>query len=316
VIRNVIDEGVRADACGVDCFGAGEHHRDDFALTAPEVALAAIAGRTERIRLGSAVTVLSTDDPVRVFQRFSTLNAITGGRAEAIVGRGAFTESFPLFGYELSQYGPLFDEKLELFAELLRRPHVTWSGKMRAPLCDHRVYPPLEAHGLKCWVAVGSTPGSVERAARYGMPLMLGIIGGDAQRFVPFVQTYRSAFAERGGAVPPIGVHSPGHVAETDEQAREEYWAAYKVHRDRVGRERGWPPLTRSKFETEVERGALYVGAAATVARRIVGTIKLLGLSRFDLKYSTGPLPHPRLLRSIELFGREVMPRVRAALCA
>jgi len=314
VIRNIVDEAILADELGVDFFGVGEHHRPEFAVSSPEMVLAVVAGRTRRIRLGSAVTVLGSDDPVRVFQRFSTLHAASNGRVEVILGRGAFTESFPLFGYELSQYGPLFEEKLDLFVALSRQKSVTWRGKLRSPLSGQQVYPPLEHGALRTWVAVGSTPESVLRAARYELPLMLGIVGGDAARFQPFVQIYRSALEKLGRPMQAIGVHSTGHVAETDAEAREEFWAAYKPQRDRLGIERGWPPLGRAKFDLEVDRGALYVGSPRTVAHRIVATVKELGLARFDLKYSTGALAHPKLLRSIELYAREVIPLVRELL--
>jgi len=314
VIRHVIEEGVLADQVGVDFFGVGEHHRHDFAISAPEVVLAAIAGRTRRIKLGSAVTVLSSDDPVRVFQRFATLHAAARGRAEVILGRGAYTESFPLFGYELAQYGALFDEKLELFVALLKGGSITWEGKLRPRLAGQQVYPSMGEAALKTWIAVGSTPQSVLRAARFGLPLMLGIVGGETRRFRPFIDMYRRASDTVPGPPQPVGVHSPGHVADSDARAREEYWTAYQPARDALGRERGWPPITRAKFDVEVERGALYVGSPETVARRIVETVKELGVSRFDLKYSTGLLPHEALLRSIELYGTRVAPLVRQKL--
>lgn len=314
VIRNLIDEAVLADQVGVDFFGVGEHHRADFAISAPEVVLGAIAGRTERIRLGSAVTVLSSDDPIRVFQRFSTLNAASGGRAEVILGRGSFTESFPLFGYELRDYETLFEEKLDLFAALISQEAVTWSGTTRPPLKNQSVFPTLEAGVLKTWIGVGGSPESVVRAARYGLPLMLAIIGGDPKRFRPYVDLYHRAFAQLGKPVPPVGVHSPGYVAETDEQAREEFFTDYKRMRDRIGGERGWPPMNRAEFDQEIDFGSLYVGSPETVARKIVATIKVLDAARFQMKYSAGPLGHDRLMRCIELYGRRVMPLVREML--
>ncbi|WP_439499469.1 LLM class flavin-dependent oxidoreductase [Bosea sp. (in: a-proteobacteria)] len=314
VIRNLIDEAVLADQAGVDFFGVGEHHRADFAISSPEVVLAAIAGRTERIRLGSAVTVLSSDDPIRVFQRFSTLDAASGGRAEVILGRGSFTESFPLFGYELRDYETLFEEKLEIFAALISRETVTWSGTTRPPLKDQRVFPTLEAGTLKTWIGVGGSPESVIRAARYGLPLMLAIIGGDPKRFRPYVDLYHRAFAQTGKPVPPIGVHSPGYVAQSDEQAREEFFADYKRMRDRIGGERGWPPMNRAEFDQEIESGSLYVGSVETVARKIAATVKALDAARFQMKYSAGPLAHEKLMACIELYGRRVMPLVRDML--
>ena len=318
VIRDVVDEAVLADEVGVDFIGVGEHHRDDFAVTSPEVVLAAIAGRTSRIHLGSAVTVLSSDDPVRVFQRFATLDAASNGRAEVILGRGSFTESFPLFGHPLDQYEQLFEEKLELFVAILEqdRTHepLTWQGSTRAGLTNQRVYPPTESGRLKTWVGVGGSPESVVRAARHNLPLTLAIIGGDPRRFAPYVDLYHRTLDRRGTPRLPVGVHSPGHVAETDAQAREELWPHYRQMRDRIGAERGWGPTSRLEFEREIERGSLYVGAPETVARKIADTVQALGISRFDMKYSAGTLPHPVLMRSIELYGREVIPRVRALL--
>jgi probable LLM family oxidoreductase len=314
VIRNVIEEGVHADALGVDTFGVGEHHRPDFAVSAPEVVLAAIAGRSRRIRLGSAVTVLSSDDPIRVFQRFSTLTAASNGRAEVTLGRGSFIESFPLFGYDLSQYEELFEEKLDLFAALLRSDTVTWQGRTRPPLTKQRIFPPIEHGQLKAWVGVGGSPESVVRAARHDLPLALAIIGGDPKRFRPYVDLYHRAFAEFGRSAKEIAVHSPGYVAATDEAAREEYWPAYKGMHDRIGGERGWPPIGRTEFDREVERGALHLGAPETVARKIAATAKALGIVRFDLKYSAGTLAHDKLMRCIELYGSKVIPLVRDML--
>jgi probable LLM family oxidoreductase len=314
VIRNVVDEAILADALGVDFFGIGEHHRADFAVSAPEVVLAAIAGRTSRIRLGSAVTVLSSDDPIRVFQRFATLDAVANGRAEVILGRGSFTESFPLFGYELSQYETLFEEKLSLFAALIKQEAVNWHGTTRPPLINQRVYPPIEIGRLKTWVGVGGSPESVVRAARYDLPLMLAIIGGDPKRFRPYVDLYHRAFEQLGRPAQPIGVHSPGYVADTDRQAREELWPDYKQMRDRIGAERGWPPMTRAEFDREADSGSLYVGSPETVARKIAATAKALGISRFDMKYSAGSLGHEKLMRSVELYGSKVIALVRDRL--
>jgi probable LLM family oxidoreductase len=313
-IRNVIDEAVLADELGVDFIGLGEHHRADFAISAPEVVLAAIAARTERIRLGSAVTVLSSDDPIRVFQRFSTLDAASNGRAEVILGRGSFTESFPLFGFDLRQYEALFEEKLDLFAALLKQEPVNWQGNLRPPLKNQLIYPPVEHPPLKTWIGVGGSPESVVRAAHYDLPLMLAIIGGDPRRFAPYAELYRRAYREFGRTVKPIGVHSPGYVADTDERAREELWPDYKLMRDRIGKERGWPPMGREEFVREAEHGSLYVGSPETVARKITATVKALGISRFHLKYSAGPLPHEKLMHSIELYGRKVAPMVRDML--
>lgn len=312
VIRNIVDEAVLADTLGLDFFGVGEHHRADFAVSSPEMVLAAIAGRTARIHLGSAVTVLSSDDPVRVFQRFSTLNALSGGRAEVILGRGSFTESFPLFGYPLNQYERLFEEKLELFVALLKGGPVTWRGSTRSALVDQEVFPPIESGTLTTWVGVGGSPDSVVRAARHGLPMMLAIIGGDPRRFAPYVALYHRTLDETNHAGLPVGVHSPGYVADTDERAREELWPSYKAMRDRIGAERGWPPMTRHEFEHEADGGSLYVGSPETVSRRIAATVGALGIARFDMKYSAGGLSHERMMRSIELYGSTVVPRVRA----
>lgn len=314
VIRDVVAEAVLADGLGIDFIGVGEHHRADFAVSSPEIVLAAIAARTQRIRLGTAVTVLSSDDPIRVFQRFATLDAVSNGRAEVILGRGSFTESFPLFGFDLKQYNELFEEKLDLFTTLLPQQPVTWQGNLRPPLREQRVYPPVEHGTLKAWIGVGGSPESVVRAAHYDLPLMLAIIGGDPQRFAPYVDLYHRALKEFGLDTRPIGVHSPGYVADSDAQAREELWPDYKIMRDRIGRERGWPPMGRDEFVAEADHGSLYVGAPETVARKIANTIKALGLSRFQLKYSAGPLPHAKLMRSIELYGTKVVPLVRDML--
>ena len=314
VIRNVVDEAVLADGLGVDFFGVGEHHRADFAVSAPEIVLAAIAGRTQRIRLGTAVTVLSSDDPVRVFQRFATLDAVAKGRAEVILGRGSFTESFPLFGYELGQYEKLFEEKLDLFAALISQDKVSWRGTTRAALTDQSVFPRIETGSLKTWIGVGGSPESVVRAARHDLPLMLAIIGGEPQRFKPFVDLYHRAFQHLGKPAQPVGAHSPGYVADTDEKAREEFWPDYKRMRDRIGAERGWPPMGRGEFDREADRGSLYVGSPETVARKIAATARALGITRFDMKYSAGPLAHEQLMRSIELYGGKVIPLVRDML--
>jgi probable LLM family oxidoreductase len=315
VLRNVVEEAVLADQLGLAFFGVGEHHREDFSISAPEVLLAAIAAKTKQIHLGSSVTVLSTDDPVRVFERFSTLNAISNGRAEVIVGRGSFTESFPLFGYEMGNYEDLFEEKLQLWAELVKGQPVTWAGRLRTPLSNQTVYPPSETGTVHTWVAVGGSPESVVRAAHYGFPLMLAIIGGSPQRFTGYTELYKQMLQRFGKPMLPIGVHSPGHVAATDEQAKEEIWPHYEGLMNRIGSERGWQPIGRAHFEREAgPEGALFVGSPETVATKIARTIKALGLSRFDMKYSNGTLPHDKLMTSIELYGTKVVPLVRQHL--
>jgi probable LLM family oxidoreductase len=315
VLRDVIEEAVLADQVGLTFFGVGEHHRTDFSISAPEVVLAAIAARTTQIHLGSSVTVLSTDDPVRVFERFSTLNAISNGRVEVIVGRGSFTESFPLFGYDMAHYEDLFEEKLQLWAELVKGQPVTWEGRLRAPLSNQPVYPPSETGTLHTWVAVGGSPESVVRAAHYGFPLMLAIIGGNPSRFNGYTELYKQMLQRSGKPMLPIGVHSPGHVAATDEQAKEDIWPHYQSLMNRIGSERGWAPIGRAHFEREAgPDGALFVGSPETVAAKIVKTIKALGLTRFDMKYSNGTLPHARMMTSIELYGTKVVPLVRERL--
>jgi len=314
VIRNTVEQGVLADSLGVDVFGIGEHHRDDFAVTAPELLLAAIAARTTRVKLATAVTVLSSDDPVRVFERFATLHAISSGRAEITLGRGSFTESFPLFGYELHDYEILFEEKIQLLAELLTEQPVTWSGVTRAKLVDADVFPKTEGGPIRTWVGVGGSPESVVRAARYGFPLALAIIGGDPARFGPYVDLYHRALAELGRESLPVGVHSPGFLADTDAEAREIAWPHYRAMAERIGRERGWGPVTRDSFEHEIDHGSQYVGSPETVAQRIAATVRTLGVQRFDLKYASGPVPHEHLMHAIELYGGAVVPRVRELL--
>ncbi|MDI1461528.1 LLM class flavin-dependent oxidoreductase [Catellatospora sp. KI3] len=316
VIRNVVEQAVLADRLGVDAFGIGEHHRADFAVTAPEIVLAAIAARTERIRLGTAVTVLSSDDPVRVYERFATLDAVSDGRAEIILGRGSFTESFPLFGYDLGQYQELFEEKLDLLDRLLDEGPVTWQGELRAGLTDQHVYPKTASGRIRTWIGVGGSPESVVRAARYEMPLMLAVIGGQPERFAPYVDLYHRALAEFGVAELPVGLHSPGHVADTDARAREQLWPHYRVLHDRIGRERGWGPTTRARFEAEADAGSLYVGSPETVAAKVARTVRALGLSRFELKYSSGTLPHEAMMTSVGLYAEQVVPRVRELLSA
>ncbi|WP_329110369.1 LLM class flavin-dependent oxidoreductase [Micromonospora sp. NBC_01699] len=314
VIRNVVEQAVLADRLGIDGFGIGEHHRDDYAVSAPEIVLAAIASRTERIRLGTAVTVLSSDDPVRVFERFATLDALSHGRAEITLGRGSFTESFPLFGYDLTDYDRLFAEKADLMSHLLTEDAVSWQGTVRAPLEKQHVYPKTESGHIRTWIGVGGSPESVVRAAEYGFPLVLAIIGGAPARFAPYVDLYHRALAEFGKEPLPVAVHSPGFVARTDEEAADILWPHVRVLFNRIGAERGWPPMTRERFDHDVTEGAMHVGSPETVARKIANTVRALGVQRFDLKYSNGTLPHDRLMTAIELYGTEVIPRVRELL--
>jgi probable LLM family oxidoreductase len=314
-IRNVVEQGVLADQVGVDFFGIGEHHTDDFPLSAADVVLGAIAARTARIHLGSAVTVLSSDDPVRVFQRYSTLNAVSGGRAEVILGRGSSIDSFPLFGYDLADYEELFEEKAHLFADLLKGGPVTWDGKTRASLHNQDVVPHTESGPFPAWIGVGGSPQSVIRAARYGFSLMLAIIGGSPARFAPFSQLFHQALDRLGQPARPVGVHSPGHVATTDEQAREEFWPRYLEVIRHVSKTRGFAIPTRESFLNEIgSRGALYVGSPETVAQKIAANLTALDATRFDLKYGMGGLSHQALMTNIELYGTQVIPRVRELL--
>ena len=314
VVRNVVEEGVLADQVGLHSIGLGEHHRDDYAVSAPEILLAAIAARTRTLRLGTAVTVLSSDDPVRVHERFATLDAVSGGRAEIMVGRGSFTESFPLFGHDLADYEQLFEEKLALFATLRQGGRTSWEGKLTQSLDAVTLYPPFEHGPLTTWVAVGGSPQSVVRAAQYGFPLMLAIIGGPASRFAPFADLHRRALSEFGLEPQPVGYHSPGHVADTDDQAREELYGPWADNVGRIGAERGWGAPSRAQFEQEVSHGALVVGSPETVARKIADGLTALGAQRFHLKVSNGPLSHESILRSIELYGTKVVPLVRDML--
>lgn len=313
VLRNVLAEAELADRLGLDYLAVGEHHRADYAISAPEVVLAAIAGRTGRIRLGSAVTVLSSDDPVRVHQRFATLDALSSGRAEMVLGRGSFVESFPLFGYQLEDDEDLFEEKLNLLTRIRAGGPVNWSGRTRAPLSGQHVHPEPEHGPLPTWVGVGGSPESVIRAARYGLRVEFAIIGGRPAAFAPLRDLFRRALAEVGRPEDtPVAAHCPGYVAQTDEAAREEYRPHWSAHNAVIGRERGWPPASRANFDAQcADGGALFVGSPETVARRIRQAAADLDLSRFDLKYSMGSLPHENLMRCIELYATEVAPRVR-----
>ncbi|WP_351225904.1 LLM class flavin-dependent oxidoreductase [Streptomyces sp. NPDC002133] len=316
-IRNLVAEGVLADQVGLDHFAIGEHHTDWMPLSAADVVLAAIASRTSRIRLGSGVTVISSDDPVRVYQRYATLDAVSNGRAELILGRGSSTESFPLFGYDLGDYDILFEEKVNLFAELRKEKPVSWSGRTRPALEDQPVYPYSESGAIPTWIGVGGNPESVVRAARYGFPLMLAIIGGPTARFAPFGQLFRQALEKFGQPDQPVGVHSPGHVAATDEQAVDEFWPYYEKAIRKVAQQRGFRAPTFEQFMHDVGTGgALFVGSPETVAQKIVTTLRELGAHRFDLKYGMDGLPHEALMTNIELFGTKVAPRVRELMAS
>lgn len=315
VIRDLVEQAKLADRLGLDHFNVGEHHRDDFAVSAPDTVLAGIATVTERIILGSGVTVLSSEDPVRVYQRFATIDGLSNGRAEITAGRGSFTESFPLFGFELGDYAQLFEEKLELLIELLKEQPVTWSGRTRAGLTNHEVYPKTEGGHIPLRVGVGGSPESVIRAARLGANLALAIIGGDPARFAPFAKLYRDALAKFERNEPySVSIHSPGHIADTDEQAATEMWPAYQTSFGRIGEERGWAPASHTNFMAEVHHGSMYVGSPETVAQKIAYAIRSVGADRFDFKYANGSMPHSKLMHSIELYATVVVPRVRELL--
>lgn len=313
-IRNVVEQAVFADSLGIYGINLGEHHRDDFAISAPDTILAGIATRTAKIKLGTGVTVLSSDDSVRVYQRFATIDALSNGRAEITAGRGSFIESFPLFGFDLSQYEVLFEEKLELLVELLKEKPVTWSGSTRLPLNNQQVYPKTENGEIPLRVGVGGTPASVVRAARLNLQLALAIIGGDPARFAAFSNLYRQSMQDFGHPLKDISIHSPGHIADTDEQAIEEHWPAHYAMFGRIGRERGWAPMTKENYLHEVQHGSLYVGSPETVAKKIAYAIKSVGAQRFDFKYANGPQPHSKLMKSLELYGTKVIPMVQELL--
>jgi probable LLM family oxidoreductase len=313
-IRNLIEQGKLADEVGLSNFNVGEHHRDDFAVSAPDTVLAGLATVTKNIILGTGVTVLSSEDPVRLYQRFATIDAMSNGRTEITAGRGSFIESFPLFGYSMQDYEVLFEEKLELLKELVKEEPVTWAGTKRASLTNQQVYPKTENKNIRLRVGVGGSPESVIRAARLGIPMALAIIGGDPARFAPFAKLYRDSLMKFGHGPLPISIHSPGHIAETDDEAFEQQWPNYAISFGRIGRERGWGPMSIDHFIQEVNQGSLYVGSPDTVAKKIVHAIESVGANRFDLKYVTGPTPHELAMKSIELYATEVVPRVKAML--
>jgi probable LLM family oxidoreductase len=316
-LRDLIEEVELADQVGLDVFGLGEHHRTDYVVSAPAVVLAAAAERTTRIRLSSAVTVLSSDDPVRVFQSFATLDLLSGGRAEIMAGRGSFIESFPLFGYDLDDYDTLFAEKLDLLLKIRDGERVTWAGRHRAPLNDQPVYPRPVQEPLPVWIAVGGTPQSAVRAGAHGLPLALGIIGGQPERFAPLVSLYREA-GSRAGHDPArlkVGINTHAYVADTSQQAVDEFFPAYARVMTRLGRERGWPPTTRPQFEAmRAPRGALAVGDPQEVIDKILFQYELFRHDRYLAQFSVGTMPHAQIMRSIELLGTRVAPVIRAEI--
>ncbi|MEV6136949.1 LLM class flavin-dependent oxidoreductase [Nocardia sp. NPDC051990] len=311
-LREVVDEAVATERAGLDVYGVGEHHRKDFAASAPAVVLAAIAARTERIQLTSAVSVLSSDDPVRVYQDFATLDGLSNGRAELMAGRGSFTESFPLFGYDLSDYDELFEEKLALLLHIRADAPVSWHGKFRAPLSDAVIYPRTDNRPLPVWIAVGGSPESVVRAGLLGLPLAIAIIGGQPARFKPLVDLYHRALDEGGHERQPVAVHAHGYIADSDEQAVADFYEPYAGAMSTLGRERGWGPMTRVQFDAlRSQNGSLFVGTPDYVAEKITDIRDTLGLDRFMLHTSVGTLPHEKVLHNIELLGAKVAPQVR-----
>jgi probable LLM family oxidoreductase len=317
-MRDLLEEAELADQLGLEVFGVGEHHRPDFVVSTPAVVLAAIAARTKRIRLTSAVTVLSSDDPVRVFQEFATVDLISNGRAEIMAGRGSFIESFPLFGYELDDYNVLFAEKLELLLRLREQPEITWKGTHRASIDGRGVYPRPVQQPLPVWIAVGGTPQSVARAAQLGLALSIAIIGGAPANFVPLVELYRDTSERAGhGRSLPLSIGSHCFIADDSQSAAETFFPSYAEVMGRIGKERGWPPLTRMQFDALcTPRGALLVGSPQQVIDKILYEHELFGNSRFMAQMTVGPLPHKAVMRSIELFGSVVAPAVRKALGA
>jgi probable LLM family oxidoreductase len=309
-LRNLVEEATLADEVGLDVFGVGEHHRPDFAVSAPAVALAAVAERTTRIRLTSAVSVLSSDDPVRVFQQFSTLDLLSGGRAEIMAGRGSFIESFPLFGYDLADYDDLFAEKLELLLRLREADHVTWAGRHRTTLDGIGVYPRPTQEPLPVWVAVGGNPASAARAGMLGLPMALAIIGGMPERFAPFAEIHRRAAGEGGHEALPLSINSHGFIADTRREASDASWPQFNAMFTQIGRERGWPPMSREDFDASTSlRGANVVGGPQEVVEKILFQHEIFGHDRFLLYLSS--LDHAKTMRAIELYGTEVAPAVR-----
>jgi len=313
-IRNLLEEAELAEQVGLDVFGVGEHHRPDFVVSAPAVVLAAIAERTERIRLTSAVSVISTDDPVRVFEEFATLDLLSSGRAEIMAGRGSFTESFPLFGYDLHDYDALFAEKLDLLLRLREQVRVTWAGRHRAPIDDMGVYPRPHQDPLPVWVASGGNPESATRAGTLGLPMALAIIGGEPARFAPLAKLHRQAASRSGhDPAPAFSINSHGHIAETSQGALDESFPAVSAAMNRIGRERNWQPMTRSDYDNAATlHGANFVGSPQQVIEKILFQHGIFGHDRFLLQFGVGAMPHAQILRSIELLGTEVAPAVRA----
>ncbi|WP_207941974.1 hypothetical protein DOK78_000495 [Enterococcus sp. DIV2402] len=312
-LRMIVEEGKLADQLGIDVIALGEHHRKEYSISSPDTVLAALATVTDNIILGTGVTVLSSDDPVRVFERFATVDALSNGRAQIILGRGSFTESFPLFGYDLNDYNELFEEKIAMFNELLKNESVTWKGNFTQSLTNVHIYPKTEKR-LDVQVGVGGSPDSIIRAAKYGFPVMLAIIGGEPARFRPYINLYQQAAKKFGQPNHPVGMHSHGVIAETDEEAQEIAWKYMKKSMDQIGSERGWAPMTRERFDFEVIEGSYYVGSPETVAQKIAHMIQTVGVNRFDLVYGAGGQLQKDRFRTIQLYGEKVVPRVKELL--
>lgn len=313
-IRLVVEEAILADQLGIDVIGIGEHHREEYAISSPETVLAGIATLTDQITLATAVTVLSSDDPVRVYQRFATVDALSNGRAQVMLGRGSFTESFPLFGYDLQNYNELFEEKVAMFVKILEEKPLDWQGDFTQSLEQIDIFPKTESGSLDTWIGVGGSPESIIRAARYGFPLMLAIIGGDPTRFKAYIDLYQRAAQQLNTPIHPVGMHSHGLIADTDGEAFDLAWKHIKKSFDTIGQSRGWTPMTKSQFEHEVEHGSYYVGSAETVAKKMASAIERLGVGRFDLVYGAGLQSAEVRQKTIELYGQEVIPKVKQLL--
>lgn len=313
-LQNILSEGQLADQLGIDVLALGEHHREEYSISSPEIMLAALASTTKRIKLSTGVTVLSSDDPVRIYERFATLDGLSNGRSQIMLGRGSFTESFPLFGFNLEDYDELFEEKLALFNDLITQDAVTSESKFTQKLDNVRVYPRIEGHQLPVAIGIGGTPESVLRTAKYNYALMIAIIGGEASRFKPYIDLYHKAVEKYGNQPQPIGVHSHGIITETDQEAYDIGWDYIKQSMDKVGLDRGWPAMTKERYDFEVNQGAYYVGSVETVAQKIAKTISELGIQRFDLVYGTGGQLESVRRKTIELYATKVIPRVKEIL--
>ena len=312
-LKLVVEEGILADQLGIDVIALGEHHREEYAITSPDIVLAALSQVTKNIILGTGVTVLSSDDPIRVYQRFATIDALSDGRAQVMMGRGSFIESFPLFGYDLQNYNELFEEKLQLFDEILKGKPLNWEGQFTPSLNNIEVFPKIK-NKLDVMVGVGGSPESIIRAAKYGYKVMLAIIGGEHKRFKPYIDLYEKAMQQFGHSPLPVGIHSHGIIAETDEEAIELAYNYFSKAHAIIGKERGWPPMTKERFLVEVDKGAYFVGSPETVAQKIARVIKEMGIGRFDLIYSMGTQLKEHRLSTIKLYGEQVIPRVKELL--